>query len=72
MPKVYQVSLHNHNILTKCTFDTNMINKRIKDKRTMTKSIVIQNKTVQLDPSQLIQSGGEGMVVKVGQTAGKL
>ena len=38
----------------------------------MTKSIVIQNKTVQLDPSQLIQSGGEGMVFKVGQTAVKL
>ena len=38
----------------------------------MTQRIVIQNKTIQIDSSQLIQAGGEGMVFKVGQTAVKL
>lgn len=38
----------------------------------MTKTIIIQNQHIKLDPSQLIQSGGEGLVFKVGQTAVKL
>ncbi|MBE2222825.1 MAG: hypothetical protein IAF02_14875 [Anaerolineae bacterium] len=38
----------------------------------MTKTIKIDNQIIQLDSSQLIQAGGEGMVFKVGQTAVKL
>jgi serine/threonine protein kinase len=38
----------------------------------MTKIIKIENQVIQLNSSQLIQAGGEGMVFKVGQTAVKL
>ena len=38
----------------------------------MAKTIYILNKPHQLDPSHLIQSGGEGMVFQAGQTAVKL
>ncbi|MFO7683396.1 MAG: hypothetical protein R6X34_25460 [Chloroflexota bacterium] len=38
----------------------------------MRKTILIQKQPVTLDPAQLIQSGGEGMVFQVGQTAVKL
>ncbi|MCP5098994.1 MAG: hypothetical protein GY943_25865, partial [Chloroflexi bacterium] len=34
--------------------------------------IVITGKTIKLDPAQLIQSGGEGMVFDMGNTAVKL
>jgi len=38
----------------------------------MTRIVNIQNRIIRLDPAQLIQSGGEGMVFKVGTTAVKL
>lgn len=38
----------------------------------MHKTIYIQNQPLPLDPAHLIQTGGEGMVFQVGQTAVKL